>query len=84
MPKGDKFVALTVYLDKCNKDIVKMSFSDVEKILGFKLSNSAYVHQAYCSNTQSHSFAFGWLNAGYKTQNVDIKKQAVEFISNDI
>lgn len=84
MPKGDKFIALTLYLEKCGKDKIKMSFSEIEKILGFKLSDSAYTYPAQWSNSESQSFAFGWLNADYLTQQVNIPGQAVEFIKEEV
>ena len=79
MSKGDKFIALTAYLEKCGKDEIKMSFSEIEKILGFKLSHSAYTHREQWANSESQSFAFGWLNAGYLTRLVDFSEQTVEF-----
>jgi hypothetical protein len=80
MPKGDKFIALTSYLENCEKDEIKMSFSEIEKILGFQLSNAAYLYPAQWSNSESQSFAFGWLNAGYLTRQVNIPAQTVVFI----
>lgn len=80
MPKGDKFIALTAYLEKCGKDEIKMSFSEIEKIIGFRLSDSAYSYPAQWSNSESQSFAFGWLNAGYLTRQVNIPEQTVEFV----
>lgn len=80
MPKGDKFTELTAYLEKCGKDEIKMSFSEIERIIGFRLSDSAYKYPAQWSNSESQSFAFGWLNAGYLTRNVNIPEQTVEFV----
>ena len=80
MPRGEKFTGLTGYLEKCGKDEIKMSFSDIEKILGFRLKDSAYVHEPYWSNTKSHSIAYGWLNAGYRSQHVDMAEQTIEFV----
>jgi hypothetical protein len=34
MSKEDKFIALTAYLEKCGKDEIKMTFSEIEKIIG--------------------------------------------------
>lgn len=79
-PKGDKFIALTAYLEKCGKDEIKMSFSEIERIIGFRLSDSAYTYPAQWSNSESQSFAFGWLNAGYLTRQVNIPEQTVEFV----
>lgn len=75
MPKGDKFIALTAYLEKCGMDELKMTFSEIEKIIGFRLSDSAYTYPAQWSNSESQSFAFGWLNAGYITRQVNIPQQ---------
>lgn len=80
VPKGDKFIALTAYLEKCGKDEIKMSFSEIERIIGFRLSDSAYTYPAQWSNSESQSFAFGWLNAGYLTRQVNIPEQTVEFV----
>ena len=52
MPKGDKFIALTAYLEKCGKDEIKMSFSEIERIIGFRLSDSAYTYPAQWSNSE--------------------------------
>lgn len=84
MPKGDKFIALTAYLEKCGMDEVKMTFSEIEKIIGFRLSDSAYTYPAQWSNSESQSFAFGWLNAGYITRQVNIPQQTVEFVKKSL
>lgn len=84
MPKGDKFIALTAYLEKCGMDEVKMTFSEIEKIIGFRLSDSAYTYPAQWSNSESQSFAFGWLNAGYITRQVNIPQQTVEFVKSPL
>lgn len=84
MPKGDKFIALTSYLENCGMDELRMSFSEIEKIIGFKLSDSAYSYPAQWSNSESQSFAFGWLNAGYLTRQVNISEQTVEFVREEV
>lgn len=33
MAKGDKYIALTTYLKKNGKDVVKMSFKEIESVL---------------------------------------------------
>lgn len=66
MPKGDKYINLTNYLKNINEENVKMSFKDIENLLGEKLCDSAYKYSKFWSNTESHSIYFGWFNAGYK------------------
>lgn len=80
MAKGEKYIELTSYLEKCGKDELRLTFSEIESILGCKLIDSAYEYPALWSNSESHSIAFGWLNAGYNTRNVDILNQTVEFV----
>ena len=84
MAKGDKFLELTTYLEHSGEERLALSFSEIEKIIGFRLSDSAYKYPAQWSNSESQSFAFGWLNAGYLTRNVDIPNQKVEFIKSGI
>lgn len=83
MAKGDKYIALTAYLAKSGKDVVKMSFREIESILGERLPESAYKYPALWSNSESHSIAFGWLDAGYMSQNLSIANQTVEFVKRD-
>ena len=80
MAKGDKYIALTTYLEKCEKTSVILSFQEIENILGEKLADSAFKYAAFWSNTESHMIAFGWMNAGYISQNVNMNNQTVEFV----
>lgn len=84
MAKGDKYIALTAHLNKSGQDVVRMSFKEIERILGETLPESAYKYSALWSNSESHSIAFGWMDAGYMSQNVSIKNQTVEFVKADI
>lgn len=79
MPKGDKYIGLTNYLKNKTISSIIMSFSEIEKQIGDTLPESAYKHRAFWSNTHTHSVAFGWLEAGYKTISVDFKNQQVAF-----
>ena len=80
MAKGDKYIALTSYLKKSDRNIVKMTFKEIERILGDNLPASAYKYAAYWSNSESHALAFGWLDAGYISQKLSLPNQTVEFI----
>lgn len=83
MAKGDKYIALTAYLKKSGKDIVKMSFKEIESVLGDSLPESAYKYPAQWSNSDSQSLAFGWLDAGYMSQNLSIANQSIDFVKRD-
>lgn len=83
MAKGDKYLALTAYLEKSGTDTVKMSFKDIESVLGEGLPESAYKYPALWANSESHAIAFGWMDAGYRSQNLSIANQTVEFVKRD-
>ena len=81
-----KYMTLTQWLLKCSTDSVKISFLEIEEILGFELPNSAYVHNRWWMNDAYHSQVRGWLDAGYKTvsNNEPIISQTVEFFKSTI
>ncbi|MDE6752612.1 MAG: hypothetical protein K2J59_07585 [Eubacterium sp.] len=69
MPKGDKYIKLKDFLIRSNQPIVKLLFSDIERIIENKLPASAYNDNAlpWWSNDHTHSQAVSWLDAGYET-----------------
>lgn len=76
-----KYMPLTQWLLKCSADSIKLSFLELEEILGFGLPNSAHVHDRWWTNDVYHSQARSWMDAGYKTFNSKepIINQTVEF-----
>lgn len=75
-----KYRHLTDYLINSGKQEIRMTFSQVEDILGFKLAPSARNHRPSWSNTDSLSLPKSWLSAGYKTFDVDMDKEIVHFV----
>lgn len=77
-----KYVALGRYLEKQeDASIITVTFDEVEEILGFDLPKSARKYRPWWANDQSHSHAVdGWLKVGWKTDNVDIQDERVEFV----
>jgi hypothetical protein len=58
----------------------RATFAEVEAVLGFPLPRSAYAYPAWWSNDATgHSHSRAWLDAGWKTQNVDLQNQQVTF-----
>lgn len=58
----------------------RMSFAEIERILGFKLPKSAYEHEAWWSNNATgHSHARVWLKFGWRTEAVDLVGRKVTF-----
>lgn len=76
----NKFENLTKYLKDKNEDNIKLSFSDLEKIIGFPLPGSAYKHRAYFANVLNHSISKAWMEAGYRSTNINIYNKTIEFI----
>lgn len=74
-----KYRLLADYLYNSNQDTIKLSFDEIENILGFKLPNSALVHRAFWANTTTHSIALSWLNVGYETVEVDLNRKYIVF-----
>jgi len=72
------YAPLFEYLRGLGQESVKLSFSELETILGFRLPYSACTYNAWWANG-GHSQANSWLNAGFKVDKVDIYKKVVMF-----
>ncbi len=60
---------------------IPMRFSDIESIIDNSLPPSARKHRAWWSNNPSNSvITFAWLNAGYKTAQVDLTDEKLVFV----
>ena len=75
---SNKYRHLTTYLESANSP-VRLTFKELEKIIGFELPSSAYKHREFWANTKSHSIALSWLSVGYKTVEVSIENEYVIF-----
>jgi hypothetical protein len=79
-----KYEALWSYLRAQRQPRIRLSFADVARRAEVKLPASAYGHAAWWANdSTSHVQAKAWLDAGYKTENVNIAAQTVEFVRAD-
>jgi hypothetical protein len=76
-----KYEALRSYLRSQRQPRLRLSFAEVARRAEVKLPASAYGHAAWWANdSTSHVQAKAWLDAGYKTENVDIAAQTIEFV----
>ena len=58
-----------------------MSFSEVERILGFGLPRSARTYTAWWGNNLHRSrHSWAWLEAGWETRDLDIAGESVWFV----
>lgn len=77
--KHTKYWPLTSYLEHCGKDEVALTFDEIEEILGFDLPQSARDYPVNWSNTETLTLPFAWLNAGYRTHDVNMIRGIVHF-----
>jgi hypothetical protein len=75
-----KYEALPQFLRSAHGSIKRLGFAEIERVLGFKLPKSAYEHEAWWSNNATgHSHARAWMNAGWRTQDLDLAGRKVTF-----
>lgn len=75
-----KYESLTDHLKSRAQARVPMSFAEIEKVLGFGLPRSSRIHRAWWSNNPSNNvMTRAWINAGYRTEQVDIETGNVVF-----
>lgn len=76
-----KYEPLSSFLETQPQDQVRLSFDDVERIIGSKLPRSAFEHQAWwANNPEGHSHCRSWFNAGWKTENLNLSRRTVTFV----
>jgi hypothetical protein len=74
-----KYRKLTEYLKGLSDPDIQLTFTQIEEILGFTLPVSANQYQAWWSNNP-RSQSLGWLEAGWRTANLDLAEERVTFI----
>jgi hypothetical protein len=78
-----KYDPLTTFLQARNGREVRMSFAEIEALLGQKLPAKSKAHRAWWSNNPSNSvMTKAWLAAGYKSAHVDIAGEKLSFVPN--
>ncbi len=76
-----KYEPLKRHLQERADDEASMSFTQVERILGFPLPPSARRHRPWWANTGgTHVHAAAWLEAGWQTTRVDVAGERVVFV----
>lgn len=75
-----KYRTLFQYFQTQATDFLRMTFDEVEREAGFKLPASARAHQAWWANDRMrHVQAKAWLDAGFESEQVDMKAQMLVF-----
>lgn len=77
-----KYRKLTEFLLASNEMRIRLTYPQIEEILGFSLPDTAkkYKH-SYWANTETHSYASSWMIIGYRAR-VDVDNEIVIFEKN--
>ena len=76
-----KYDLLKAFLAARQKPRLRMTFEEVAKAAGIRLPASAYRYPAWWANDPAHhAQARAWTEAGYRSENVDLEAQTVEFV----
>lgn len=75
-----RYMKLHDYLLRRNASQIRLSFTEIEEIIGRELPASACEHRAYWANDPKHSQAKAWLNAGMFAKELDLEGKAVTFV----
>lgn len=75
-----KYDPLQRHLAGCASGRVRLSFAEIEQILGFALPPSARTYAPWWANVGgSHVQARAWMGVGWQTLQVDVPGEAVSF-----
>lgn len=74
-----KYQPLADYLADSGQNDVTLSFSQIEEILGFKLSPSARKHKPNWANNTVEALSWGWMPVGYESYGIDMKNEIAHF-----
>jgi hypothetical protein len=77
-----KYDPLRDHLTRCTEPTLRLSFAEIERILGDVLPASARRYTAWWANERegTHVHAHSWLDPGYETQHLDLNGATVEFV----
>src|SRR4051812_20975914 len=74
-----KYEPLNAFLKSQSRDLVPMTFAELERVLKSKLPPSK-LHRAWWSNNPDNNvMTKEWLDAGYETESVDISGEKLVF-----
>lgn len=81
-----RYSPLGRHLEGSGRESVRMSFEEIERILGFPLPMSARSYRAWWANEArgSHSHAkYGWMASGYRVLSLNFETERVTFVNED-
>jgi hypothetical protein len=77
-----KYDPLTAFLQRQERDTIRMSFQRLEEIIAAPLPPTARSDRTWWGNTfnRTRVQAHAWLNAGWKVDVVDLARELVTFM----
>jgi len=75
-----KYDPLYKWLSERTANRIPTTFRQIASVLGFDLPKSSTTHPQWWPNNPGHSQATAWLNAGFRTENVDLVTETVVFV----
>jgi CBS domain-containing protein len=82
-PSDSRYTPLATYLQAVSGelDVVRLSFEEIEKIIGGALPTSAYDHRAWWANdSKGHPHSQVWLDVGWRTNYLNRTEKVVTFV----
>lgn len=80
MRRTAKYEPLQTHLKSAGFDRIRMTFEEIERVIGTELPRSARRHRAWWSNNPSNSvITYAWLSVGYKTERVSMEREVLTF-----
>ena len=75
-----KYTGLYNHLRQCGKDQITLTFTQIERLMGSELPESARQSRAFWSNRSKGALqATAWMSAGYHIKDVDLEQSRVTF-----
>ncbi len=78
-----KYNPLTNYLKTNQSSSIAMTFLEIENIIGRKLPESRKYNAWWSNNPTNNVMTKAWLEAGYRTEQVDPARERVVFVRNN-
>ena len=79
-PSASSYAPLGQHLRTVEESEATLSFEEVERVIGRPLPQSARDHRAWWANTDTHSQALVWLEAGWRVEAADLSAGVITFL----
>ena len=77
MVNNYKFQELMNYFMQLKGNEIRLTYEDIENILGFKLRDSAYKYKQYWYATKTHTITRAWTENKWEISDVELGKYII-------